>query len=571
MSIPFPSRDPGKVHRMSRQPRARQLIARLLVALACLGATPCWATWIVPPTGYRAKDFAVVKHNGQFHVFYILHQTGVPNDQTERELGHAVSNDLWIWTELDPVIPARDDAWDSDHIWAPSIIERDSVFFLFYTGVADDPGGARNWQRTGVATSSDLVNWNRMDAPILTCLDVPWSWCDSLNLNTAFRDPSVLADPEHPGKWLMAFSTYPAGDTANMVAALASSDGDPLQWGGVIPLWVSHIGVTGHALVESPTLFHRDSLYYLFFTANATQPLQWATSPALSESASVWTYHGALGDMLNEDTGAWFASEVFSDGLIDYFGFVRGDRIDIRRISWLPDGRFNLGQPSPFHVTSVGWTTAAVQHHDVASFRIESVNAWGAYYDYELVTVAPDGSELSYPPAQFGAPSRIWVASPVVDVSWTVSALPDSLPDGTYPRMKVRSLDRTNESPAIEVRRAPGGSGGPDPPPSGGPKPVNSPPQAGTPPPTIKPLDIADFGATTLRVDLPAAAHARVEVFDVAGRRVRTITSRTFGAGTNVVVWDGRGDAGEAARRGLYFARLTTDAGVRASTRFVIR
>jgi hypothetical protein len=248
---------------LSRLPRARQLLARLLVALACFAATPCYATWIVPPTGYRAKDFTIVKYAGQYHVFYIRHQTGVPNDQTERDLGHVVSSDLWIWTELDPVIPARDSAWDSDHIWAPSIIERDSVFFLFYTGVKDQAGGARNWQRTGVATSSDLVNWNRMDAPILTCLDVPWSWCDSLNVNTAFRDPSVIADPEHPGKWLMAFSTYPAADTADMVAALATSDGDPFQWGGVIPLWVTAVAASGHTLVVPPrqpllSVLHRE-------------------------------------------------------------------------------------------------------------------------------------------------------------------------------------------------------------------------------------------------------------------------------------------------------------------------
>jgi hypothetical protein len=333
---------------------------------------------------------------------------------------------------------------------------------------------------------------------------------------------------------------------------------------------VTAVAASGHTLVESPSVFHRDSLYYLFFTANAAQPLQWATSPALSESASAWTYRGALADMVNEDTANWFASEVFADGLVDYFGFVRGDRIDLRRITWLADGRFSLSQPSPFHVKTLSWTTTAVRQRDLASFRIESVNAWGAYYDYELVSVAPDGTEAAYPPAQFGAPSRIWVASPTVDVTWTVSALPETLSDGSYPKLKIRSLDRTCESPAIDARPAPAGSGGQTPP-SPGPRPVYSPPPVGTPPPTIKPLDVADFGATTLRVDLPAAAAARVEVFDVAGRRLRTLAARTFGAGTSVVVWDGRTDAGETAKRGLYFARLTTAAGLRASTRFVIR
>ncbi len=51
----------------------------------------------------------------------------------------------------------------------------------------------------------------------------------------------------------------------------------------------------------------------------------------------------------------------------------------------------------------------------------------------------------------------------------------------------------------------------------------------------------------------------KVEVYDVTGRRVRTVANRVFASGQeHVVTWDGRDDAGERLRRGVYFYRLTT-------------
>ncbi len=66
------------------------------------------------------------------------------------------------------------------------------------------------------------------------------------------------------------------------------------------------------------------------------------------------------------------------------------------------------------------------------------------------------------------------------------------------------------------------------------------------------------FGTkTTLRFSAGRAATARVLVFDATGRRVRTLVDGEAAARTNVVVWDGRDDAGQLVPAGEYKVTLT--------------
>ena len=57
---------------------------------------------------------------------------------------------------------------------------------------------------------------------------------------------------------------------------------------------------------------------------------------------------------------------------------------------------------------------------------------------------------------------------------------------------------------------------------------------------------------TTIRFSPPAADLARVEIFDVAGRRVRLLAAGTFGPGPVSMAWDGLDDAGRPVPSGAY-------------------
>ncbi len=68
-------------------------------------------------------------------------------------------------------------------------------------------------------------------------------------------------------------------------------------------------------------------------------------------------------------------------------------------------------------------------------------------------------------------------------------------------------------------------------------------------------------GAVTMRFVLPRAMHARLDVLDVAGRRVATLADGEHAAGEHALAW-----RPVAVRPGVYFARLATPDGVTVRT-----
>jgi hypothetical protein len=65
------------------------------------------------------------------------------------------------------------------------------------------------------------------------------------------------------------------------------------------------------------------------------------------------------------------------------------------------------------------------------------------------------------------------------------------------------------------------------------------------------------FATTSVRFDLASRGTARIEVFDLAGRRVALLADRAFEPGTYSLRWDARSEAGGTLGSGLYFLRLS--------------
>ena len=63
--------------------------------------------------------------------------------------------------------------------------------------------------------------------------------------------------------------------------------------------------------------------------------------------------------------------------------------------------------------------------------------------------------------------------------------------------------------------------------------------------------------ATSFRFHLPAASAARLEIFDLSGRRVAVAADGAYPAGVHSVRWDRRNASGATVRPGLYLYRLT--------------
>ncbi len=63
--------------------------------------------------------------------------------------------------------------------------------------------------------------------------------------------------------------------------------------------------------------------------------------------------------------------------------------------------------------------------------------------------------------------------------------------------------------------------------------------------------------STTIEFDVPEQSMVKLVVYDVAGRRIRTLANGSYAAGHHQVVWDGRDERGVPVASGVYIYRLT--------------
>jgi hypothetical protein len=76
---------------------------------------------------------------------------------------------------------------------------------------------------------------------------------------------------------------------------------------------------------------------------------------------------------------------------------------------------------------------------------------------------------------------------------------------------------------------------------------------------------------TMIKFTVPSKMHARVAVYDVTGRLVRTLADGVAEAGENLVTWDARDAHGATVSPGVYFCRFTTPKGSLEHKMMVLR
>ncbi len=77
--------------------------------------------------------------------------------------------------------------------------------------------------------------------------------------------------------------------------------------------------------------------------------------------------------------------------------------------------------------------------------------------------------------------------------------------------------------------------------------------------------------ATSIKHRTESAGHIRVDIFDLAGREVRTLVDEDEGAGWHLVIWDGRDNAERGVSSGVYFYTLRTGAGVESKKMILLK
>lgn len=201
--------------------------------------------------GEYVKDYFIIKEKDSFHLFYNVGDAGATQlweePDNEKAFGHATSKDLQTWNHQPRILKVIPNSWEGQVVSAPSIVKYQDTFYMVYTGFDDR---IRGKQSVGLATSTDLYNWQRCQknpiakAPAYTKIDTT-GWLD-------FRDAHII---RYKNEFLLF--TMTTSKEGKGVIAIASSD-DAVNWKELGP------ALTTFKEPESPCVFEHKGFYYMF-------------------------------------------------------------------------------------------------------------------------------------------------------------------------------------------------------------------------------------------------------------------------------------------------------------------
>lgn len=219
-------------------------------------------------------DFWFAHDGPDTHVFYLQAPRSLVREERRHwnaSIGHAVSHDLRTWEVLPDALhpsPADSGAWDDYTTWTGSVLQHAGCWYLFYTGTRRAEEGLI--QRIGLATSYDLLHWQKHPASPLIEADPTWYELLDRNLwfDQAWRDPHVFQDPDRGDfhALITARANYGPTDGRGVIGHAISQDlihwqvqppvTEPGDFGYMeVPQWVKIAGRC-YLIYSAPANFH---------------------------------------------------------------------------------------------------------------------------------------------------------------------------------------------------------------------------------------------------------------------------------------------------------------------------
>jgi beta-fructofuranosidase len=307
-------------------------------------------------TDHWLWDFWFAQRGDEVHAFYLQAPRALGDPEARHHhatIGHAVSSDLCTWRVLpDALGPGPAGAFDDLATWTGSVLEHGGRWHLLYTGVSRAEAGAV--QRVGLASSGDLVRWDRHG--LVSEADPTWYG------TTEWRDPWLVWDEDTQRFHMLVTATAAQGPAGARGVIGHASSTDMRTWEAGPPL--SRPGEFRQ--LEVPQLVHVGGAWRILFSATQDDH-----GPERLRRAGVVAHCG---------THYLSAAERFGEYALDTDDFLVGD----------PRGRYYAGR--------------LVRHRGAWAFlawrlRDEHGRFVGALSDPMPLSVADDGSlAVAVPP-----------------------------------------------------------------------------------------------------------------------------------------------------------------------------
>jgi len=616
-----PTRSRGALSRdwWSVVPDKRFRIVFLAFFLLILGPRPAPALvsfdfetpYLVHPE-QQVWDFCLIRKAGEYHVFYHTIPQQAMHPANGDTIWHAVSSDLVGWEIRGPALTSGPDWWDGVALWAPDVVfdDQSGRWAMLYTGVASGMV-----QRACLAWSDDLVTWEKSAAnPVFEPDSVTYFWSQSEDWS-AFRDPFVY----HDGQVWNMLSTAQLrlggvpGYRRGIVHRAVSNDLENWQDAGV---FYEHDGATGrNNPLESVQYLVRDGWHHLFFTEQDPTIEHHPTSHMVAADPAGWT----MATRTVVDAG--WAPEIKRfdpEADLDIFARLAKDQ-DPRDETWFVTAKFDsirfdsdgqtpvvivtdqLGQDWPTRTGVAG--AAAPVFGDNPALRgdpeiLPAGHGWfGSAENYggPLSGIGQPGAVLgdiatgrleSRPFVVSGGYFRLLLAGGNHPTTLYVGLVDDATdetltrihPDGEttlverfwdirgYPGRTVRLVIVDEESGpdgwlAVDAIEEFAGA-----------SPVTD--TGGAVSPNLKVTGLAAHpnpfnGGTEISFEVGAPGRCRVDIFNLAGRRIWR-SSEFMATGIINIPWDARDAAGRNLPSGSYFCRVIHEGVTAAGARLTL-
>ncbi|HEY4976346.1 MAG TPA: hypothetical protein VII05_03195 [Gaiellaceae bacterium] len=213
---------------------------------------------------YWIWDFWFAQDGSDTHVFF-LHAPRALGDPELRHraarIGHAVSKDLVEWSPLAPPFDAGPPgSFDDLATWTGSVLQHDSLWHMFYTGISSREEGAV--QRVLHATSPDLLGWEKT----ADVVETDSRWYESVapgEGDVAWRDPWVFRDEESDSFHMLTTARAKSGPVDGRGVIGHAVSADLSRWSVQEPL--SKPG--DFLFLEVPQLFQIGGVWRVLFSA----------------------------------------------------------------------------------------------------------------------------------------------------------------------------------------------------------------------------------------------------------------------------------------------------------------